>query len=75
MSEEKTKIKKHKSIPHKNVCQSIRIDLFDKLHEALVDRPGVSRNTWVQEAIIEKLKKAKKCSKKLKSYPLQKPNT
>jgi hypothetical protein len=41
----------------KTLSQRVRIDLLDRMDVALKSRPGLSRTAWIQEAILEKLKR------------------
>ncbi len=49
-----------KTIPvYKIVCQKVREDVLKHVDEAVLERPGLSRNGWIHEAIQEKLKRIK----------------
>lgn len=44
---------------YKMLCQTVRLDILQHVDEAVAERPGISRNGWIQEAIQEKLKRIK----------------
>lgn len=53
----KPKLDMLKPKPYKAISQKIRVDVLEKIAKALMDRPGMTRSSWIQEAVQEKLKR------------------
>lgn len=43
----------------KAICQKVRLDILEQVDEAVAERAGMNRSSWIQEAIQEKLKRLK----------------
>lgn len=47
------------SLKYKVITQKIRMDVLQEIKKALLKRPGMNRNIWIQEAIQEKINRLK----------------